>query len=262
MATERLDRILAHHGYGSRKDARKLLGAGKVQVNGATVNDPSFHLNPDTDTLCVDGTELVLKEHVYLMMNKPQNVVCAAKDGLHSTVFDLLGSEYRHSFLGGNLHIVGRLDIDTEGLLLFTTDGTLTHRLLSPKTHVPKTYLVHLETAVSVEGQHRMQAEFAAGVFVPHEGNEHGFTAQPAELAFDSESVARLVICEGKFHQVKRMFAATGHEVLTLRRLRFGPLMLDERLGEGDWRELTPEEITALYRAAGMRMSDEEKKDG
>ena len=246
MAGGRLDRILSRHGFGTRRDARRLMGAGRVLVNGAAVRNPGFHFDMDADILCVDGAEIILKEHVYLMMNKPRNLVCAARDGLHGTVFDLLGDDYRRSFMGGSLHLVGRLDIDTEGLLLLTTDGTLTHRLLSPRTHVPKTYLAHLERAVPAAEQRRMRERFAEGIFVPREGNERGFEAQPAELSFDSETAARLVICEGKFHQVKRMFAAAGSTVTFLRRLAVGALRLDESLAPGGYRELSDEEISLL----------------
>ena len=245
--TERLDRILSHHGFGTRKEVRKYLAQGRVTIDeGEVVKDCSFHLNPDEHRLFVDGTEIILKENVYLMMNKPQNVVCANKDGLHSTVFELLSQEYQHSFLGGNLHLVGRLDIDTEGLLLFTTDGTLTHRLLSPKTHVPKTYLVHLEKACDAAEQARIASLFKEGIFCPHEGNEPGFTAQSAQVVFDSETVARLSICEGKYHQVKRMFAAAGNKVVFLKRISMAELKLDESLKAGEYRELTEQELKLL----------------
>ena len=138
MSVGRIDKILAHEGFGTRKGIKKLLKECEVTVNGVRVFDSGTQVNPDKDILCVDGEEVLLRKNVYLMMNKAQNVVSANKDGLHQTAFDFLSDEYKTPYLQEHLHIVGRLDIDTEGLLFFTTDRALTHKIISPKTHFPK----------------------------------------------------------------------------------------------------------------------------
>ena len=243
---DRLDKILSKHGFGTRKDVKKLLHSGAVCVNGEVCTAAERHVDVDSDVIEVDGERISVKKHVYLMMNKRAGVVCAAKDGLHATVFDCLGDEYRHTFLGGDLHNVGRLDIDTEGLLLLTTDGTMTHRLTSPKHHISKTYLVTLAEPVAAEQKAAYCRQLREGIDVPPEGDESGFTAQPAELTWLGDSVCSLVIYEGKYHQVKRMFAALGNSVVALKRTAMGELRLDEALAPGSYRELTAAELALL----------------
>ncbi len=243
---ERLDKILSKHGFGTRKDVKKLLHSGAVCVNGQVCTSADFHVNVDSDSIEVDGEKLSIKTNVYLMMNKCPDVVCAAKDGLHDTVFDCLDDEYRHSFLGGALHLVGRLDIDTEGLLLLTTDGTLTHRLTSPKTHISKTYLVTLAEPVSDAEKVRYTDAIRSGIEIPPEGDESGFVSLPAEVQWLGDNLCSLVIYEGKYHQVKRMFAALGNRVVALKRTAMGGLLLDESLAPGVYRELTEAELKLL----------------
>ena len=243
---ERLDKILSKHGFGTRKDVKKLLHSGAVCVNGTVCTEADFHVDVDADIIAVDGETLSIKKNVYLMMNKKTDVVCATKDGLHATVFDCLSDEYKHTFLGGDLHLVGRLDIDTEGLLLLTTDGSLTHRLTSPKTHISKTYLVTLAEPVAAEAQARYTAAIRSGIEIPPEGDENGFVSLPAEVEWLCDSECSLVIYEGKYHQVKRMFAALGNRVVALRRTAMGNLKLDESLESGAYRELTAAEIALL----------------
>lgn len=246
MSVERLDKILAHEGFGSRKGIRKLLRECDVTVNGVLVTDSGMGVNPDKDEIAIDGEVLSLRKNFYLMMNKPKDVVSANKDGLHQTVFDLLDEKFHTPYLEENLHLVGRLDIDTEGLLLFTTDGGLTHRLTSPKTHQPKSYLVHLRDSVNSEGQSKIASDFKVGIEVPAEGNEAAFLAKPAEIQWNSESECVLTISEGKFHQVKRMFLAESNQVVYLKRLTIGSLKLDDSLELGQYRELTTEEVDGL----------------
>ena len=244
---DRLDKVLSKQGFGTRKDVKKLLRSGAVLVNGDVCLEAERHVDVDSDVIEVSGEKIAVKKDVYLMMNKRMDTVCAAKDGLHATVFDCLGDEYRHSFLGGDLHLVGRLDIDTEGLLLFTTDGTLTHRLTSPKTHVSKTYLVTLAEPVSAEKKAEYCRAVRAGLDIPPEGDENGFVSLPAELEWLGDNVCSLVIYEGKYHQVKRMFAALGNRVVALKRTAMGGLKLDESLSSGAYRELDVKEIQTIY---------------
>lgn len=285
MAQERLDKILAKQGFGTRKDARRLIRQGLVGVNGAVCKAPETHIETSTDVLTVEGKTLVLKTHYYFMMNKCAGVVCSAKDGLHKTVFDLLqetppvtplrkvptemscsesdtdevgadsvGSDadadilapIRQSIISGELHLVGRLDIDTEGLLLLTTDGGLTHRLISPKSHVTKTYYIRLETPVSPEEQKTYSLQAEKGILIAPEGNDEEYLCKPAALTWISPLECTLVITEGRYHQVKRMMSALGNKVLYLKRQAMAELHLDETLQPGQYRELREEEILLL----------------
>lgn len=257
---ERLDKILAHHGFGTRKDVKRLCHQGVVYINDKLVTDPAVHIDISTDRLVVDGELIKLQHDLYIMLNKCRDVVCANKDGEHQTVFDLLDEGLRHKFLGGDLHCMGRLDIDTEGLLILTTDGALTHRLLSPKTHVPKTYAVGLRDSCTKEQQSKYSELFAKGFWIDREQNENGFDAAPSELVWQTENakpeesedgVNRKIDCfltiyEGKFHQVKRMFAQVGNEVVYLKRVKMGNLELDPELKVGSYRELREGEIELL----------------
>ena len=246
MSKERLDKLLAHEGFGSRKDIRKLLRNCEVLVNGKQTFDPGMQIDAEADTITVDGEEINLHKHIYLMMNKPQHYVCSTKEGNHETVFDLLDDSLRTPYLQDKLHLVGRLDMDTEGLLLFTTDGELTHRLISPKSHISKTYLCGLGHPETAESQADITAKFKAGIEVGPEDNESGFTCQPAEIQWIDESTAHLTIYEGKYHQVKRMFAAVGNKIIYLKRISMGQLQLDPELELGEYKELGDVDLLKL----------------
>lgn len=254
MALERLDKILSHRGFGSRKDVKRLCHDQLVFVNGSLLTDPSAKIDIDSDELVVDGEKISLQRDVYIMMNKCQNVVCANKDGAHETVFDLVDESLRHSFSARDLHCIGRLDIDTEGLLLLTSDGELTHRLLSPKNHISKTYAVALRDKLSEDEKQKYISLFKKGFLVDREDKESEFICQPSELVFTEKSYPNsssrtdclLTIYEGKFHQVKRMFAQVGNEVVYLKRVAMGNLKLDETLPLGKYRELTAEEVKII----------------
>ena len=246
MAKERIDKILSHNGFGSRKDIKKLLRTCEVLVNGNRIYDPGFQFSKERDTITIDGEEIDLHDNLYLMMNKPQHYVCSTKEGDHETVFDLLDDSLRTPYLQDKLHLVGRLDMDTEGLLLFTTDGELTHRLISPKSHISKTYLCGLEHTETAEHQTAITAKFQAGIEVGPEDNEQGFTAQPAQITWLNDTTAHLTIYEGKYHQVKRMFAAVGNKIVYLKRISMGQLKLDEELELGEYKELTDDDLEKL----------------
>ena len=246
MAKERIDKLLAHEGFGSRKDIRKLLRGCEVLVNGQRIYDAGFAVDAENDSISVDGEEINLHKNLYLMMNKPQHYVCSTKEGDHETVFDLLDDSLRTPYLQEKLHLVGRLDMDTEGLLLFTTDGELTHRLISPKSHISKTYLCGLEHPETAEHQAEIANQFAKGIEVGPEDNEAGFTCQPAEIKWIDESTAHLTIYEGKYHQVKRMFAAVGNKIIYLKRISMGKLQLDSELELGEYKELYDDDLANL----------------
>ena len=241
----RLDRWLVTLGVGSRSEVQKLVRKGAVRVNGAPVSDPGKQVDETTAQLTVMGQPLDGRLTRHVMLHKPAGLLTAARDKKQPTVMDLLPEVY--ASIG--CMPVGRLDKDTTGLLLLTTDGELNHRLLAPGRHVDKTY----RAQVDGELDERHVAAFAAGMHVPEDGKEPAFDAQPAHMELAAPDTGVLTIHEGKFHQVKRMFRVVGREVIQLHRLSFGSLQLDADLPEGAWRELTEEEIAALYADAQMR---------
>lgn len=247
MSTDRIDKILAHEGFGTRKDVRKYFRASKVLVNGNVITDPGFHCDIDKDEISVDGEVLNIEKNIYLMMNKPQGVVCANKDGLHETVFSILDEQYRVGFALESLHLIGRLDIDTEGLLIFTTDGKLTHRLISPKTNCPKKYFVRLENSLDENMMQDYSEKLKRGIRIPAEDNEDEADCLPAEIEYTANNnEVFLTIVEGKYHQVKRMFRALGNKVIFLKRVSINGLKLDENLATGSYRKMTLEEVALL----------------
>ncbi len=225
----RLDKFLANARIGTRKEVKNILRTGAVTVNGITVTDAGFHVAPEEDTVTVNGSVVGYQEHRYYMLNKPSGVISATQDAREKTVLDLLLPDDRK-----NIFPVGRLDKDTTGLLILTDDGELAHRLLSPKKHVKKKYLATLDAAV---GQREADL-FAKGLRV-----DDDFTAMPAILEIPSEKEVYVTIEEGKYHQVKRMFESVGRQVVSLKRVAMGSLMLDEALAEGEYRSITEEEL-------------------
>ncbi|WP_066063329.1 pseudouridine synthase [Neobacillus soli] len=232
----RIDKMLANLGFGSRKEVKQLLKSGAVKVDDAVVKDAKQHVDTSSQTVTLNGEVIEYKEFIYLMMNKPQGVLSATEDSSCETVIDLLelGDQVYEPFP------VGRLDKDTEGLLLITNDGTLAHRLLSPKKHVPKTYFSIIDGEVTEEDV----TAFANGVTL-----DDGYETKPGELKILKSGIRsdiELTITEGKFHQVKRMFEAVGKKVVYLQRISMGPLPLDETLELGEYRELSDEEVDLL----------------
>ena len=234
----RLDKFLVACAVGSRTEVKNLLKAGRVMVNGKKEKSAKLQIDEGRDEICFDGQVLEYEEFVYYMMNKPQGVISATEDPKHRTVLDLLDDIARSK----EVFPVGRLDIDTHGLLLLTNDGKLAHALLSPKRHVDKTYLAQVKGIMTQEDVET----FVKGIPLKD------FTCQPAKLEIVSvdsvknQSLVRVTIAEGKFHQVKRMVAYCGKEVVDLQRLTMGTLVLDENLQRGEWRRLTKEELEAL----------------
>ena len=231
---ERLDKRLADTGKWSRKEARELIRAGRVRLDGAVCRAPEQKVD-EAAPVTVDGEPIGPAGPVYLMPNKPAGVVSSTDEPGERTVLDLLGEEYRNI----DLFPAGRLDKDTEGLLLLTNDGPLAHRLLAPKSHVDKVYYVETEVALDEADASAVRS----GVTLAD-----GYVCLPGELELMDGSRAYITLREGKYHQVKRMLAARGKPVVYLKRVRFGPLVLDETLPKGGWRALTEEERKALFR--------------
>lgn len=233
---QRLDKLLGNLGYGTRKEVKKLVKDGAIEVDGVLAKDPGAHVDPTSQIVCVNGVEINYRKYIYIMMNKPQGVISATEDIREKTVIDILPEEYRVF----NPSPVGRLDKDTVGLLFLTNDGQLTHRLLSPKKHVPKLYYAR----ISGEVTEKDVEEFKNGVIL-----DDGYKTMPAKLKIirqGESSEIEVEIFEGKYHQVKRMFEAVGKEVTFLMRVSMGSLVLDENLEQGESRELTDDEIKSL----------------
>lgn len=236
---ERLDKLLAHMGVGTRSQIKDWVRQGRIEVDGKPVKDPGLKVDGETATMTVDGRQIHFRRFIYIMLHKPAGVISATEDRRLRTVLDLLPREW----LVFEPFPVGRLDRDTEGLLLLTNDGQLAHELLSPRKHVQKTYFAKVQGVVDVTD---VEA-FRAGVTL-----DDGYLTKPAILQVVHCDPAagcaevQLTITEGKFHQVKRMFAARGKQVTYLKRLSMGPLSLDELLPLGESRELTARELQLL----------------
>ncbi|HBF4081407.1 rRNA pseudouridine synthase [Clostridioides difficile] len=233
---QRIDKILSNLGYGSRSEIKKYCKQGSVVVNRSEVSNPGTQVDTENDEILFNGEEVIYREYIYLMMNKPDGYISATTDKYDPTVLDLIDLSY----LAFEPFPVGRLDKDTEGLLVLTNDGKLSHRVLSPKKHVPKTYYAKIDGVVTEED---VEA-FLEGVVL-----DDGYKTMPSQLNIlksDDESEIELTIHEGKFHQVKRMFESVGKKVVYLKRLSMGNLKLDESLELGEYRELTDEEVKLI----------------
>lgn len=229
---ERIDKILSSQNIGSRREIKQLIRQGAVLLNGVAVKRPEEKTNPDTDIITVNGVVLNFKRNLYIMMNKPAGVLSATRDNRQKTVLDLIPEELKRR----DLFPAGRLDKDTEGLLIITDDGALAHDMLSPTKHVYKLYEAEVDRALT-ENDCLL---FRNGITI----GEQSFL--PAEIKLISSTKALVRVREGKFHQIKRMFEAVGTHVLTLKRLRIGDLWLDKALLPGECRELTADEIPLL----------------
>ncbi len=231
----RLDKMLAHSGFGSRKQVKEVIKKGNVSVNGKIITSDKFQVNETNDEVYVNEQKLVYQKYVYLMLNKPSGYISATFDNVHQTVLDIL-SGYEHF----ELFPVGRLDIDTEGLLLLTNDGNLAHHILSPKKHISKIYYAVIEGVVD----HNDQEAFKSGI------NLGDFTTLSSNLKIlnvqNSQTEVEIEIFEGKFHQIKRMFEARNKKVVYLKRLKMKNLVLDPNLKIGEYRELTDLELNEL----------------
>ncbi len=238
MKQIRLDRYLTDTGVGTRSEVKNIIRKGQITVNNVTVKKPDIKIDPNTDVVSYLGKELVYSEFHYYMLHKPAGVLSVTEDKKQETVLDLL-----KGVSAKNLFPVGRLDKDTEGLLLITDDGTLAHNLLSPKKHVDKTYYLIADGKVEDEDMKLL----CEGVDIGEEKK-----TLPAEAVLKSYDMVNnrsellLTIREGKFHQIKRMMEAVGKPVLYLKRLSMGSLVLDEKLEKGCFRELTIEEVSKL----------------
>ena len=230
----RLDKFLGMMGCCTRSEAKRIVRNGGVSVNGAVAKAADMPIDPEQDQILFQGTPVVYRQYVYIMMNKPEGVVSATEDGRDRTVLDLLPPDARRA----GLFPCGRLDKNTLGLVLLTDNGTLGHRLLAPKSHVTKVYRFESKFPLTAEEA----ARFENGLVL-----EDGYVTLPAGITLDPEGKSGYItLTEGKYHQIKRMLESLGNRITYLERVRFGPLALDHTLARGEWRYLTDEEIAAL----------------
>lgn len=227
----RLDKLLAHSGFGTRKEVKQLIKAKRISVNDSYQVKESMQIDEARDVVCVDDEVISYQKVSYLMLHKPDGVISATIDANHQTVMDCI-----EAFVGKDMFPVGRLDIDTEGLLLICNDGKLAHQLLSPKKHVKKVYYVELAHSLSIQDIQQLETGIDLG----------DFTTQGAIVKGLSDCAIELTIYEGKFHQIKRMMEALDNHVVYLKRIQMGPLLLDKTLAPGEWRFLEEAEILAL----------------
>lgn len=232
---ERIDKIIASQGQYSRSEVKKLVKDGRVTLDGKVIKSSDVKADPNLNDIAIDGKSIGYKKHLYIMLNKPQGVVSATEDTDHTTVIDLVPKSLKRD----GLFPAGRLDGDTVGFVLITDDGDFAHKILSPKNHIMKTYHATLQRPVTQDDidAFRNGIELKDGTLC--------LEAQVRPIEGD-EPMAEIKICEGKYHQVKRMFAALGNKVVFLKRVKMGALALDESLEEGQCREITPEELKLI----------------
>ena len=231
----RLDKMLSDCQVASRRELKSILKNGEVTVNGEVVKNGAVHISPETDDVYYKGRKVVYEKYIYLLMNKPAGYISATEDKYQKTVLDIIPDEFK----GYNLFPAGRLDIDTEGMLILTNDGDTAHKMLSPKKHVEKEYFARVEGTLADDDITAFENGLDLG----------DFTSLPSKLCIVSSgdvSEAKITICEGKFHQVKRMFEKVGKTVIYLKRIRMGSLYLDDNLDLGECKKLDNEEITKL----------------
>lgn len=258
----RADQVFIRQGMSTYRAVRRMLQNKRVTVNGDRITEPGVLINTRSDVVCVDGEPIKMIPDLYFMMNKRQGTVCTSSEGQNVRIWADVSPEYLHPVGLTQLHTVGRLDIDTEGLLILTTDGLFSHRLTDPSSHVEKTYLVYLRDYCDEEKRAAYIEAFSKGIYMEKEKKGAAFTSEPAKLEWLDEeneycnlvssngdidfNMCLLKISEGKFHQVKRMFAAMGNEVIFLKRIATGDLKLDPKLLPGQYRPMTEEELALL----------------
>jgi 16S rRNA pseudouridine516 synthase len=232
---ERLDKFLSNRNMGSRRDVAKAIKDGRVRISDRVITDPACKIDPDADEIFFDGTAVLGKQFIYILMNKPCGVLSASRDSKAETVLDLIPGKFRRS----GLFPAGRLDRDTTGMLIITDDGSFAHLMLSPRRHVPKRYLAKLDIPVCAEDIEK----FASGII------SEGERFEPAELipGKDGSPTAEVILHEGKFHEVKRLFHECGKEVVELERTAIGGLEMDKTLKRGECRLLDEKERMLIF---------------
>ena len=233
----RIDKVLHDNGFGTRSSIKKMLHKKECYVNGVRIIDGSFKIE-DSDEVCIEGEVINLKKYIYVMLNKASGYVTSTKDPEYKTVMELLPQKWASR----NLFPVGRLDIDTEGLLILTNDGIFAHKVISPKYNIVKKYYVRLKREFDEEEFEQVRKNFTSGIVF-----KNGYKCLPATLERHEKDGYVVGISEGKYHQVKKMLLCVNNEVVYLKRISIGGLILDETLGIGKTRELTKEEVESVF---------------
>lgn len=229
---ERIDKTIASQGKYSRKDVKKIISQGRIQVNGETIKKPETKVNPEKDEIFIDGEKIIIKKYIYLILNKPKGYISATNDKEKRTVLDLVPEDlYREG-----LFPAGRLDIDTTGLMIITNDGEFAHNILSPKKHVKKQY----EVKIDIDMNENMVEQFSSGIKLK-DGE-----CKSAILQITGKQTGLVTLTEGRYHQIKRMFGCFGAKVIELHRVQMGNLKLPSNLKEGECRELLQEELLKI----------------
>lgn len=231
----RIDKLLSNLKYGTRSEIKAMARNMRIKLNGKVIKDSDVSISPETDIILVDDKPIFYKEAIYLMMNKPKGILCATNDGLYPTYVSLLEEPFNRF----DLNVCGRLDVDTEGLIILTNDGDFLHKVISPKSDIEKTYFVTLNRTLI--NYHQLEQ----GVTIK-DGAEKPYTTKPAKIFDVENNTCRIAISEGKFHQVKRMFEVIGYEVTNLKREKIGLLEIDKTLQYGDYRELSIQELKLI----------------
>lgn len=239
MALERIDKLLSHMGYGSRRQAALWAKQGLITAGGRRVKKADEKIDPEREALFLDGKQVEYEKYTYLMLHKAAGYLSATEDLRQKTVLDLLPERYQRM----GLFPAGRLDKDTEGLLILTNDGVFCHAMMSPAHHVDKVYFARVEGTAAADAAQRFQSGFMT---------LDGEKLLPAKLEFLEDGLVKVTVQEGKFHQVKRMLKAVGLETVYLKRLSIGPVRLDSSLPVGGFRSLTPQELAQLKKASGL----------
>ncbi len=249
---ERLDKFLSNNGFGTRKDVKRLIHSGRVKVNESVQTLDDFHIYPGKDEIFVDEEKIDFPCDVVFMLNKPKGYVCSTVSDSHPVVMELIKAEDNLKYPGGKISMVGRLDVDTEGLLLLTSDGLLNHKLTSPKWQIEKEYLVFLRDKISSETKAEYTEKAFKGMHLKAEGKHEECDCKSAKInwlneeEYNAESCCTIIITEGKFHEIKRIFSALGNEVVYLKRIRMNKLELDKSLKSGEYRKLNEAELLLL----------------
>ena len=245
MFPERFDKIISSLGFCSLRSAKNFLQKNHVCVNSRRVDFRNFMFDSDEDELEINGKKIPVKKNIYLMMNKPAGIVCSKVSDSHKVIYDLLKDEqFMHE--GRSVHTVGRLDADTEGLIFLTDNGSFSNHLSSPQSHVEKTYRIELSEKVEEAVRKEWQEKFYGGITIPAEKKSPEDFVDKAVLTWLSSSECQLKICQGKFHQVRRMVRAMKNEVKLLTRIAIGNVKLDPALSAGSWRFLTEDELAGF----------------
>lgn len=257
--SEPIDHVLSRLGICSDRAFKNFIRLHQVKIRTEDlyipVSDRNQKIDSDKSSLYIDEKEIVIPEHLYILLNKPVNYVCSRVSDSHKTVFSLFSAEILSNPAFSHLHVAGRLDSDSRGLVFLTTNGSLSNFFISPESHVKKEYRVKLEIPVSDSEQKIYVKNFARGLSLLPEKKGSGFITKPAELVFESPSEARVVISEGKFHQVRRMFGALKNRVTDLQRTRFGKLSLPFGLSEGEYVVLNRAELESIQ-ISSFRIQD------